>query len=163
MVFGRRNRLFKPAGDGFRVDLAPEAREWVLELAEQLSTVLEVDDPALRRLYPTAYPDDPDKEAGYQILARQQLSDGRREAIELMRASAQRDNWTEDELGAWLGITNDLRLVLGTRLDVSEDDHEIDEADPDADAMILYHQLGYLVGEIVDALTLTLPPPTRED
>jgi hypothetical protein len=49
---------------------------------------------------------------------------------------------------------NDLRLVLGTRLDVSEDDDfdTIDPDDPDAPAWSVYHYLGMLVASMVDAL-----------
>ena len=41
---------------------------------------------------------------------------------------------SDDEVGAWLRSVNALRLVLGTRLDVQEDDTgEVDPGDPDAD------------------------------
>ncbi|MEL7159054.1 MAG: DUF2017 family protein [Actinomycetota bacterium] len=158
MAFFRRPRLFKATSDGFRVELEPEVRSWVLSLAHQLGTLLDGDVDELRRLFPTAYPDDPERDAGYQILARQQLIDSRREAIRLMEETVERPVLTEEELAAWMGIVNDLRLVLGTRLDVSEDDTEIDPDDPEAELHLLYHQLGYLLSEIVDALTGTLHP-----
>ena len=67
-------------------------------LADQLEQSLDVDTDDTDRLFPTAYPDDPELDAGYQILAREQLIDSRREAIELMRTSADSDvvyraNW----------------------------------------------------------------------
>ena len=162
MIFGRRPRLFRAVADGFAVELAPEARAWMVELASQLSVMLEADSEELRRLFPTAYPDDPELDAGYQILARQQLIDSRREAIALMQETVSQDLLSEEELSAWMSIINDLRLVLGTRLDVSEDDHDVDPDDPDVEAHMLYHQLGYVLSEIVDALTGTLPPPTDD-
>lgn len=158
MFFRRDPRLFQPVDNGFSVQLAPDARAWIVDLATQLEALMESDTNDLKRLFPTAYPDDPERDAGYQILSRQQLIDSRREAIALMQETIDRDHWREDELGAWMGIVNDLRLVIGTRLDVTENDNEIDEDHPDAAAHILYHQLGYLVSEIVDALTTTLPP-----
>jgi hypothetical protein len=49
---------------------------------------------------------------------------------------------------------NALRLVLGTRLDVTEDDdHDVDPADPDAPAWYLYFFLSGLVDDLVTALS----------
>jgi hypothetical protein len=158
MPLFRRPRLFEPSGNrGFRVRLAPDARDWVVGLADELEALLMADTADTRRLFPTAYPDDPELDAGYQILARQQLIDNRREAITVMRSSAQKDYLSTDELGAWMRIVNDLRLVLGPRLDVSEDDMDFDS--PDAEAQLIYHELGVLLAEIVDAITTALPPP----
>jgi hypothetical protein len=53
---------------------------------------------------------------------------------------------------------NSLRLVLGTRLDVSEDDpRELDDDDPAVGLFAIYRLLGALVGAITDALVGTLP------
>lgn len=159
MPLFRRPRLFAPIGDDeFRVSLAPEAREWLVDLADQLEELLTADTDDTRRLFPTAYPDDPERDAGYQILARQELIDSRAEAIGLMRASVEADTMTGDELSAWMRIVNDLRLVLGTRLDVSEDDERLDPDDPEYEARIVYHELGVVLSEIVDAMTTSLPP-----
>jgi hypothetical protein len=159
--FFRRTRLFEPAGgDGFSVNLTSEARQWLVAMADQLEALLTADTDDTRRLFPTAYPDDEELDAGYQILAREQLIDDRREAIELLRSSADAKTVTGDQLTAWMGIINDLRLVLGTRLDVSEDDTDIDFDDPNVDAYIAYHELGLLLSDVVDALTSTLPPPS---
>ncbi|MCP3992717.1 MAG: DUF2017 family protein [Actinomycetia bacterium] len=155
--------MFRATTDGFAVELVPEVREWVIDLADQLESLLESDDSDLRRLFPTAYPDDPERDAGYQILARQGLIDGRREAITMMRDTVDLKVWTEDQLTAWMGVINDLRLVLGTKLDVGEDDDDIDFEIPEATGHLVYHQLGYLLGEAVEALTTTLPPAKDDD
>jgi hypothetical protein len=164
MVLFRRPRVFKPTADGsFAVHLSTEAREWLVDLADQLDGLLDSDTGETRRLFPTAYPDDPELDAGYQILARQELTDGRRAAIELMRSTSSSDVFTETELAAWMGIVNDLRLVLGTKLDVGEDDEEeLDVDRPDFEAQLVYRELGLLLGEIVDALATTLPETTSE-
>ncbi len=163
MALFRRHRLFEPDNKGgFRVRLAPEAREWVVSLADELDQMLTDDTPDTRRLFPTAYPHDPELDAGYQILAREQLIDDRREAIATMRASVSTDRLSHEQLTAWMRIVNDLRLVLGTRLDVSEDDESLDFDSPDIQAQLVYHELGMLLAEIVDAVTATLPPPTAE-
>ncbi len=160
MPLFRRPRLFTPVGDDqFAVALDADARRWLVELADQLDQLLSVDTDVTRRLFPTAYPDDPERDAGYQVLARDQLIDSRRDAIELMRRTIETDTMTAEELSAWMGIVNDLRLVLGTRLDVSEDDDGLDPDDPSYDEHLVYHELGAVLSEIVDAMTATLPPP----
>jgi hypothetical protein len=51
-----------------------------------------------------------------------------------------------------MGAVNDLRLVLGTRLDVTEDMDDIELDDPRAPAFHVYHYLTYVLSEIVNAL-----------
>jgi hypothetical protein len=48
--------------------------------------------------------------------------------------------------------------VLGTRLDVTEDDYgrELDESDPRMPAFALYGYLGYLQESVVEALSSAL-------
>jgi hypothetical protein len=50
-----------------------------------------------------------------------------------------------DEVDAWLGTLNDLRLVLATRLGVTEQT-DLDPApdDPQAQALLIYGWLGWL-------------------
>jgi hypothetical protein len=49
---------------------------------------------------------------------------------------------------------NDLRLVVGTRLDVSEDDHErVSPGDPRFADWLAYHRLTHLLGQIIQALS----------
>jgi hypothetical protein len=57
------------------------------------------------------------------------------------------------ELDAWLRALNDLRLVLGTRLDVTEDTflEPVDRRDPDAQALAVYAYLGWLQEQVVEA------------
>ena len=52
---------------------------------------------------------------------------------------------TSDEAQAWLGALNDLRLALGTRLDVTEDWHAQAAAlDPDDPALVLFSVYDWL-------------------
>jgi hypothetical protein len=124
---------------------------------------LTTDDPSLRRLFPTAYHDDPDRDREYQQLARDELLERRLAALDVVESSARRRELTNDELSGWLTALNDLRLVLGTRLDVSEDLVDIDADDPDAPALAVYGYLGMLLDEAVQALAEDLPPPTEPE
>jgi Domain of unknown function (DUF2017) len=127
-------------------------------LPGQLADLLDADDPSLRRLRPPAYADDPDAEAEYRHLVGDDLTSARRQALETMQRTIDATELTEDEMAAWLGALNDLRLVLGTRLDVREEtrveDFPLD--DPRAAQFALYAYLGWLEEQAVEALAATL-------
>ena len=67
---------------------------------------------------------------------------------------------TPGQLVSWLGAINDLRLVLGTKLDVTEETYErqMPEDDPNAPGLALYFYLGWLEEQIVEALAGGLDP-----
>ena len=119
------------------------------------------DDPSVRRLFPTAYHEDPDRDREYQQLVRDELLERRLAALTTVEATARAEEVDEEELTAWLTSLNDLRLVLGTRLDVAEDQAAVDEDDPDAPTMALYGYLSGLLADVVDALAEELPPAHR--
>lgn len=149
----------RPVGDGrFSVEMPDDLRTFLADLAAELDPALEADAPALRRLFPTAYPDDPERDAGYQILARSELIDGHREAIERLRTTSGDDEIDAETLEAWMRVVNSVRLVLGTQLDVSEDDDfgALDPDDPLAGTREVYELLGVVLDIIVTAMMSTL-------
>lgn len=159
-----RRLVFHPLPDGtFEINLPTETRQGLLGMAEELAEFQTTDSPETRRLFPTAYPDDPERDAGYQIFARDLLIEKRKAAVDIMRRTVEAATMSADDLSSWMGILNDYRLVLGTMLDVSEDDDldlaDLDPDDPSTGARLLYHELGHLVALMVDALTTSLPPP----
>jgi hypothetical protein len=153
---GRRVRRTR-RGD-FELHLPPEERQLLVTLVEALRAALEGDvrsEPALRRLFPPAYahPADEDAETEYQALMHEDLLASRRAALDVLEATAARDRLDEPELLAWMTALNQLRLVLGTRLDVSEDDEPLpDPDDPAAPLHDIYHYLGVLLEAVIDAL-----------
>ena len=58
-----------------------------------------------------------------------------------------------DSVTAWITTVNDLRLVLGTHLDVSEDDESkiLDSGGPQEQQQAIYHYLSHLLGEFLEA------------
>lgn len=154
-----RFRRFVAANkDGsYRFEFPEPLKMLVVQLATELNESLDDDNPDLARLFPTAYAKDPDLDAGYQILARGELVDHRNTLFDTVKASATLDVLDDEQLSAWMGVVNDLRLVLGTKLDVSEDDHSINEDHPDARAYEIYMLLGHMLSEIVDGLSANLP------
>jgi hypothetical protein len=140
----------------FNLALTPDERALLTSLVDQLEDLIDAgpDEPLAKRLFPVAYPDDEKREAEYRLLAGEELRASRRAALELMRSTAEATVLTEDQVSAWLQSINALRLVLGTRLDMQEDDDGTIEADdPDADAKVLYHYLSALTDAIVTSLS----------
>ncbi|MEX2421595.1 MAG: DUF2017 family protein, partial [Actinomycetota bacterium] len=145
------------AGD-FVLRIPPPERDVLGKLPEMLRGLLEQDDrtdPALRRLFPSAYPDDEEAAVEFESVVRDDLVAQRTAAIETMERTLQASRLTEDELLAWLAAMNDLRLVLGVRLAVTEESTVEDfEGDPETQAAYgLYAYLSYLEEDVVLALS----------
>lgn len=111
------------------------------------------------RLYPSAAPEDPHADASYRRLVHEDLEAGRRARISVVEATLDARSLDDEQAAAWLQTLNDLRLVLGTRLGVSEDSESeaVDPEDPEASARILYAYTGWLEGQFVDVLAAALP------
>jgi len=154
-VIGWSRRVRRTRKGDFEVKLPDEERELLRSLAPQLRELLDGDlaDPAMRRLFPTAYADDPERDREYHALVRDSLADRRRAAVDVLVTTLDETRLDEEQLTAWMGAVNDLRLVLGTRLDVSEETElGADPDDPDAPLLALYGYLGFLLEQIVAAL-----------
>ena len=122
-------------------------------------------DPVIARLYPDVRPDDPAWSAGFRDLVRGDLDDARREHIAAVEASLDARTIDDGDAEAWLHVLNDLRLVLGTRLGVTDDgdDASFDPEDPDAAAKVVYAYTGFLESQFVDVLAEALPDVGDED
>ena len=149
--------MLEPLSDGgVRLQLSRDERALLVGLTGELRALLEVtpEDPSLRRLFPQAYDDDADERA-YRELTGDSLLDSRREALELLEQTADSERLTAEEADAWLRALNDLRLVLGTRLDVQEDTFasEPNLNDPRGQALAVYGYLSWLQEQLVEALS----------
>ena len=152
-------RVKRVRGGRFALRITGAERDVLRSLPGQLRQMLtrqdSATDPDLRRLFPPAYPDDPHKSAEYDGMVRDDLMAERIAAIEVMERTIDSDSLSEDELLAWLSAINDLRLVLGTRLDIPEDLSELDvlPEDPRAEGLALYAYLSVLEEDAVAALS----------
>ena len=149
-----RRRVKRARGGEFQLRLPPEERDLLRTLPNQLRELLLTDDPSLRRLFPPAYLDDPEREEDYRRLMADDLLRRRQAALDIVEETIDAERVDEEQLTAWMGAINDLRLVLGTRLDVSEDMdiEELEDDDPLTPAFALYGYLGWLQEQIVAAL-----------
>jgi hypothetical protein len=153
MMLGRRVKRTRKGQ--YQLRLPPEERDLLRGLPGQLRELIGTDDPSLRRLFPPAYKDDPELEAEYRHFMADDLVASHQRALDVMEETIDADQVDEDQLVGWLGALNDLRLVLGTRLDVTEDmyEREMDPDDPRAPAFAVYSYLGWLQEQVVDALS----------
>jgi hypothetical protein len=143
------------AADGdFRVHLGPEERDLLRRLTAELEELLAVEpeDPSLRRLRPRAYEDE-QVEREYRSLMGSELESLRLENLRALAETAGRDRLEAGELDRWLAALNDLRLVLGTRLDVGEDEFAdgFDPNAPHAYELAVYAFLTWLQESAVEA------------
>jgi hypothetical protein len=160
-----RDRVRRKARGRYQIRLRANERMLLAGLVEQLREQLlaSTDDPSVRRLFPPAYPDDAERDAGYQVLTRDELLEQRLAALDVVERTLDSGGDLDDaEMTAWMGTLNSLRLVLGTRLDVDEEPPELDETDSLAPAYAVYEYLGWVLSQVVDALSGDLPPPTAE-
>jgi len=153
-------------GEGrFALRLGAKDREAIVAFTAQLRQILVNEsassDPAVARLFPAAHPDDIFRNLEFERTHAGSLLAGRLEALDVVERTAQAEVLTEDELLAWLRSLNALRLVLGTRLDVTEDSTEADFAASDeaAGAFDLYGYLTWLEAAAVEALSADLGDP----
>jgi hypothetical protein len=132
--------------------LADAERELLRTLPAQLRLLLADERPELARLFPPAYLDDLKRDGEYRRYMRQELVDRRLASLTVVEETIDATHLTDEQAMAWMKVLNDVRLVLGTILNVSEDPTEIDIDDPRAPEFAVYDFLGGLVAEAVAAL-----------
>ena len=118
-------------------------------------------DPALARLLPDAYRDDPEASGEFRRYTEQGLRSGKvaaaRTVLATLPPKGGRVRLSGPEAQAWLRALNDVRLALGVRLEVTEDfDELVARMSPDDPRLAyadMYHWLGYLQETLVGALS----------
>lgn len=148
-------------GDGFVLEVDAEDRTTLVGLIGQLRDEIAADGRSehLRRLFPAAYHDHAEHEAEYQRLVHEDLASTRLASLVTVGEVLGRDPGSDElalgegDLDALMRALNDLRLVIGTLLDVSEDTdaEDIGPEDPDFGHFQLYGYLGWLLEGIVRA------------
>ena len=138
----------------FLLRLGPEERGLLRRLSAELEELLaaEPEDPSLKRLRPRAYEDE-EVEREFRSLMGAELDSLRLENLRRLAETAGRDRLDAEELDRWLAALNDLRLVLGTRLEVTEDQFAdgFDPSAPHAYELAVYAFLTWLQEAAIDA------------
>ena len=134
--------------DGFAVGLEPQERDLLRDAAAALEAAIAADT-ATPRLFPAAYRDDDEAAAEYERLVRPSLEAGKLAALRTLRDTAGAARLDDEEAQTWLAALNDLRLDLGTRIDVREEDGLERMHDP---GYAVYVWLTWLQSELLTAL-----------
>ena len=143
---------------GLRLRLDPVEVSVLTTLLGQLGPTLagdDGDDAVVQRLYPSAYPDDAEAETEYRSITESSLRAerlDRAQACVAELAEPEVDLSDPEDATRWIQVLNDLRLVLGTRLGVTEDDPEFDPTDPAEQPRLVYHWLTGVQDAVVQAL-----------
>ena len=155
-------RPFRRRGEEYVARLVDAESSILGLLLDQLEQLLDADtadtggDPVLARLFPAGHAD-PGVAAEHRELTEQGLRGGKADDIATVRATVPPDGGEVrldgEQARAWLRTTNDLRLALGTRLDVGAgSEPPTDPADPEGHQLAVYHWLSAVQGSLVDAL-----------
>lgn len=142
------------AGAEVHLDFEAEEAGLVTVLAHQFADVVRdpvLDDaPLLARLFPDAYLDDTDAASEFRHYTRGDLERSKIEAAELIASSAHEGRVVldADAVGVWVRALTSIRMMVGTRLGIRDDDDE-PAPGPFAD---IYDWLGELQWVLVDAM-----------
>lgn len=149
----------RTASGDVRLSLDDQEADIVRRLAEEMRALLRKPssrDPVARRLFPDAYQDHADQQA-YAELVGDDLERHKLLAVEEVgRALGELGRpaavvLAGDALDTWLAFLTDLRLAIGTRVDVDEERMaaDVDPRDPHAPALTLLHWLGWIQESII--------------
>ena len=135
------------------------------ELEKQFSQPDEPDpelsmDPVVARLLPDAYRDDPEKAGEFRKYTESSLREAKKyfaqTLLETLPPQGGKVRLTGDQARDWLRALNDIRLMFGVRLEVTEDFEDqlgaLDPKDPRLAAFEVYGWLGAVQESLVRAL-----------
>ena len=137
---------------------APEELEKMLGLSGNAELP---DDPVLARLLPDAYSDDPDASAEFRRYTEETLRAGKINSAKAVLASLQAGGGdvvlSEPECQHWLKALNDVRLALGVRLGITDEEQDLTEnlaaSDPRSAYIWVYQWLAYLQDSLIESLS----------
>jgi hypothetical protein len=131
-----------------------------VEAAEAAEAPSIPDDPVLARLLPDAYQDDPEAAGEFRKYTESSLREAKKyfaqTLLDTLPPSGGRVRLTGDQARDWMRALNDVRLMFGVRLEVTEDFEEQFAAlapdDPKVAAFEVYGWLGAVQESLVRAL-----------
>jgi hypothetical protein len=120
------------------------------------------EDPALRRLLPDAYLDDDEAAGEFRRFTERDLRESKAHNARIVQAQLDEEGRevtiAGDAIPAWLGFLNDTRLTIGTRLEITEENHDalvaLPETDPRAGLFQVYDWLTFLQESVVQRIIL---------
>ena len=152
-------KIVTRAGDGFVLHIGADERRVVAGLLGELRGMQT--DPgaadAVTRLFPVVHPTDPAAEEEWQRLMRDELITSRSAAIDTVVALLQRPGRklpiSAEEMQSFIQAINSIRLVLGTVLEVGEDEEEVPPELLESPEYGLYGYLSFVLDASVRVLS----------
>ena len=156
-----------PSGPSAPSDAAvlDDSADVFADLEKQFSSPDEPDpelsaDPVVARLLPDAYQDDPEKAGEFRKYTESSLREAKKyfaqTLLETLPPEGGKVRLTGDQARDWLRALNDIRLMFGVRLEVTEDFEDqlaaLDPKDPRLAAFEVYGWLGAVQESLVHAL-----------
>jgi hypothetical protein len=142
-----------------------ESADVFADLEKQFSSPDEPDpelsaDPVVARLLPDAYQDDPEKAGEFRKYTESSLREAKKyfgqTLLETLPPEGGKVRLTGDQARDWLRALNDIRLMFGVRLEVTEEFEDqlaaLDPKDPRLAAFEVYGWLGAVQESLVHAL-----------
>ncbi len=151
----RRRPVRRTRSGQYELRLSEEEREMLRGIVPRMREVFADDgDPVLERVFPVAYPEDEARQTEYRLLAQSELLESHLAALATLEETVDAQRLDEEKLLAWMRALNEVRLVLGVRLEITEegDERPASSDDPRAPSFAIYDYLTWLQGEIIDVL-----------
>ncbi len=157
---GRPGEAGRPEAPGGTVDDLDRLLAEAVEAAEAAEAPSIPDDPVLARLLPDAYQDDPEAADEFRKYTESSLREAKKyfaqTLLDTLPPSGGRVRLTGDQARDWMRALNDVRLMFGVRLEVTEDFEEqlaaLAPDDPKVAAFEVYGWLGAVQESLVRAL-----------
>ncbi len=146
---------FRRNGDGtFSITIPAQERQLLVQLVPQMRELIEQNDSLTWRLFPNPYPEHEKAAEQYQELIGDELRQKHIAALDTVEQTLDEKRLTEDQMVSWMHAVNELRLVIGTRLEVSEET-ELDDyvGDSERSLFATFSYLGYMLENIVTAIS----------
>jgi len=138
----------------YSVNLSEGERQLIQNLVLDLRELLTTDSPMLQRLFPPPYGENEERNQGYSALAGSELVERKFSSLDCVTNSISAEDLSEEEVESWMRSINDIRLVLGTVLNLSED-QAFDASDEATQGLYdTYEYLGMLLERIVRSLSV---------
>lgn len=157
---GRPGEAGRPGAPGGTADDLDRLLAEAVEAAEAAEAPSIPDDPVLARLLPDAYQEDPEAAGEFRKYTESSLREAKKyfaqTLLDTLPPSGGRVRLTGDQARDWMRALNDVRLMFGVRLEVTEDFEEqlagLAPDDPKVAAFEVYGWLGAVQESLVRAL-----------
>lgn len=157
---GRPDEAGRPGAPGGTADDLDRLLAEAVEAAEAAEAPSIPDDPVLARLLPDAYQEDPEAAGEFRKYTESSLREAKKyfaqTLLDTLPPSGGRVRLTGDQARDWMRALNDVRLMFGVRLEVTEDFEEqlaaLAPDDPKVAAFEVYGWLGAVQESLVRAL-----------